>query len=277
MISVQDGVRSLVDKSLLRTSTGCQDEPRFSLFGLIRNYAMQRLVESGELSLLRDAHAAYYLALAESASSLTSAMQSLSGGLEWEAENMCVAQQWLLERKKREEALRLGAALERLLSLSENLFAGPDFCEDALEFSKLNVRAAASRLQAVERYERNEEAIPTALHREDTKLYRRNEAGHATSYSMKHVEGPLQAHSNSPAAFHAGTTEALSQSLFTGLTVREVEVLRLLARGMSNKQIAGCLVISPHTVNVHIHSIFSKLDVHSRSAATRYALDHRLA
>jgi DNA-binding NarL/FixJ family response regulator len=73
------------------------------------------------------------------------------------------------------------------------------------------------------------------------------------------------------------TTELLLPPSYEELTAREIEVLRLLATGQSNKQIAECLVISPHTVNVHIHSIFSKLDVHSRSAATRYALDHQLA
>ncbi|HYA99294.1 MAG TPA: response regulator transcription factor, partial [Ktedonobacteraceae bacterium] len=71
--------------------------------------------------------------------------------------------------------------------------------------------------------------------------------------------------------------EPLLPPSYADLTVREIEVLRLLATGLSNKLIAERLVLSPHTVNVHIHSIFSKLDVHSRSAATRYALDHQLA
>jgi len=64
---------------------------------------------------------------------------------------------------------------------------------------------------------------------------------------------------------------------YEDLTAREIEVLRLLALGLSNKQIAGRLIISPHTVNGHIHSIFGKLALNSRSAATRYALEHHLA
>ena len=64
---------------------------------------------------------------------------------------------------------------------------------------------------------------------------------------------------------------------FEALTTRETEVLGLLALGLSNKQIAGRLIISPHTVNGHVHSIFGKLALNSRSAATRYALEHRLA
>lgn len=61
-----------------------------------------------------------------------------------------------------------------------------------------------------------------------------------------------------------------------GLTVREVEVLRLLAEGLSYAAIAEKLVISPRTVNRHLTSIYTKLDVTSRHAATRYALDHHL-
>ena len=61
------------------------------------------------------------------------------------------------------------------------------------------------------------------------------------------------------------------------LTAREVEVLRLLAQGWSDAQIAQQLVISPRTVNRHTTSIYSKIGVSSRSAATRYAMDHQLA
>ena len=62
-----------------------------------------------------------------------------------------------------------------------------------------------------------------------------------------------------------------------GLTAREVEVLRLLAGGMTDLQIAEKLVLSPRTVHAHISSIYSKLGVTSRSAATRYAIEHGLA
>jgi len=62
----------------------------------------------------------------------------------------------------------------------------------------------------------------------------------------------------------------------TDLTAREMEVLRLLARGLTNAQIAEELVVSLLTVKAHLRSIYSKLGVTSRSAATRYALDHHL-
>ena len=61
-----------------------------------------------------------------------------------------------------------------------------------------------------------------------------------------------------------------------GLTAREVEVLRLVAQGLTDAHIAEQLVISPRTVNGHLRSIYNKINVTSRSAATRYAVDQNL-
>jgi DNA-binding NarL/FixJ family response regulator len=61
-----------------------------------------------------------------------------------------------------------------------------------------------------------------------------------------------------------------------GLTAREVQVLRLVAAGRSNRAIAAELAISEHTVARHVQNIFAKLDVSSRSAATAFAFEHRL-
>ena len=61
-----------------------------------------------------------------------------------------------------------------------------------------------------------------------------------------------------------------------GLTAREVEVLCLLARGLTSAQIAEQLVLSRLTVNTHVRSIYSKLGVTSRSTATRYAIEQKL-
>lgn len=66
------------------------------------------------------------------------------------------------------------------------------------------------------------------------------------------------------------------QPLPGGLSAREVEVLRLVARGRSNGQIAGDLVLSEKTVARHLANIFTKLDVSSRTAAAAYAFEHGL-
>jgi len=62
-----------------------------------------------------------------------------------------------------------------------------------------------------------------------------------------------------------------------GLTPRELEVLALVAQGLTDAEVAERLVVSLRTVHAHLRSTYRKLDVHSRSAATRYALEHGLA
>jgi DNA-binding CsgD family transcriptional regulator len=61
-----------------------------------------------------------------------------------------------------------------------------------------------------------------------------------------------------------------------GLTPRELEVLRLVAAGQSNREIAAALVISEHTVARHLQNMFAKLGVPSRTAAGAYAFEHGL-
>ena len=68
----------------------------------------------------------------------------------------------------------------------------------------------------------------------------------------------------------------LPRRAITDLTPRELEVLKLLASGLSNKQIAAKLGIGVYTINDHASSIFSKLGVPNRAAATRYALERGL-
>jgi DNA-binding NarL/FixJ family response regulator len=61
-----------------------------------------------------------------------------------------------------------------------------------------------------------------------------------------------------------------------GLTAREVEVLRLVADGLTDGQIAERLFVSARTVGQHLRSVYNKLGVDNRSAATRYAVEHGL-
>jgi DNA-binding NarL/FixJ family response regulator len=62
-----------------------------------------------------------------------------------------------------------------------------------------------------------------------------------------------------------------------GLSEREIEVLALLAQGHSNAELAERLFLSLYTINAHLRTIYRKLNVSSRAAATRYALEHGLA
>jgi non-specific serine/threonine protein kinase len=62
-----------------------------------------------------------------------------------------------------------------------------------------------------------------------------------------------------------------------GLSAREAEVLKLVAEGLTNIKIAEELFISPRTVDRHLNSVYAKLKVGSRAAATRFAIEHGLA
>lgn len=61
------------------------------------------------------------------------------------------------------------------------------------------------------------------------------------------------------------------------LSEREREVLRLLAAGKTNPQIAADLVLSPHTVDRHVSNIFAKIGTGNRTEATAWAFRHGLA
>ncbi|GAC1537947.1 MAG: helix-turn-helix domain-containing protein [Herpetosiphon sp.] len=86
----------------------------------------------------------------------------------------------------------------------------------------------------------------------------------ARDYALAAVARPVGTH-----APHPPTAPA-------GLTAREVEVLGLLAQGLTYAQIAARLILSPHTINAHLKAIYGKLGVTSRSGATRVALEQHV-
>jgi DNA-binding NarL/FixJ family response regulator len=68
----------------------------------------------------------------------------------------------------------------------------------------------------------------------------------------------------------------LSETYPDHLTSREVHVLKLVTAGLTNREIAEQLGLSSRTVDAHLRSVFGKIGVGSRSAATRYAVEHGL-
>jgi len=94
------------------------------------------------------------------------------------------------------------------------------------------------------------------------------------------IEYALNAEKPSATPPSSATTQPSPPSALehpAGLTSREVEVLGLVAEGMTSAQIASELVLSTRTVETHLTSIYHKLGVTSRAAATRFALEHGLA
>jgi HD-GYP domain-containing protein (c-di-GMP phosphodiesterase class II) len=74
----------------------------------------------------------------------------------------------------------------------------------------------------------------------------------------------------------AGQRPRQRRGRVAGLTPREIEVLRLAARGSSIRQIAATLVIAPKTVDAHLQHVYTKIGVSTRAAATVYAMQHDL-
>ena len=103
--------------------------------------------------------------------------------------------------------------------------------------------------------------------------------GDADAFALE-LEGALEAFRNLGALPDVARVEELVGGSAPGdghgLSARELEVLRLVAAGKSNREIASTLVISEHTVARHVQNIFAKLGVSSRASATAFAFEHEL-
>src|SRR4029079_10198534 len=97
-------------------------------------------------------------------------------------------------------------------------------------------------------------------------------------FSQLHKEGQtLSLKDAAQLILNQGTKEQSREAgRLNQLTKREIEILRLVAQGLSDAQVAERLVLSPRTVNAHLTSIYNKLGVNSRSAATRFAIERGL-
>jgi predicted ATPase/DNA-binding CsgD family transcriptional regulator len=95
----------------------------------------------------------------------------------------------------------------------------------------------------------------------------------AIAYALDDTSGTWPA---TTARMQSRTAAEPKQSYPNGLSRREVELLRLLAHGLTNEQIAERLFLSRNTVRAHLYSIYSKIDAPNRGAAIRFATDHGL-
>jgi ATP/maltotriose-dependent transcriptional regulator MalT len=101
-------------------------------------------------------------------------------------------------------------------------------------------------------------------------------------YANAHAEGSALAPEEAFAFFTSlslapvDPAPASRSELPSGLSKREVEVLRLVASGFSNAEVAERLFLSPRTVGAHLQRIYGKIDVSTRATATKFAVDHGL-
>jgi HD-GYP domain-containing protein (c-di-GMP phosphodiesterase class II) len=89
-------------------------------------------------------------------------------------------------------------------------------------------------------------------------------------------EGKLDSEAVGAVLAAAGHAVPLRQEMVAGLTAREVDVLRAIARGQSTKEIARALGISPKTVDNHTQNLYAKIGVKTRGGATLFAIEHGL-
>ena len=155
-----------------------------------------------------------------------------------------------------------------------NLVGQPERAAQLLGAVEALRKASAISLPPLRRaeYERTVEGI--RAHLDEATFAAAWKAGRAMELSQVIAQGHVTLLQPLPPALTPATKPALSYP--DGLTAREVEVLRLLATGLTDAQIAEQLVLSLHTVHAHLRTIYSKLGVTSRSAATRYAFEHQL-
>jgi predicted ATPase/DNA-binding CsgD family transcriptional regulator len=280
-MSVLDGITALIDKSMLQHSVAGKDEPRLYLLEALREYGLESLTENGELGQTRDAHAAYYLELAEEAVSVLPGTNHTiwQERLEWEVENLRAAMEWLLKRHHTEEALRLATALEQFWLSGDNMSEGHGFLEQALEAvcesdTLVTARVIARALRVADDLKFNQKGSERVV-----EGFEERERISRQRHDQKDIAAIMNSESNRRHYrdhLALASTEPRSRPSFEALTTREVEVLCLLTIGLSNRDIAERLVVSRHTVSGHVQSIFGKLAVNSRSGATRYAVEHNL-
>ena len=239
-LPVLDGVVSLIDKNLLQQTAQEGEEIRLLMLETIREYGWEALAERQEREAIQAAHAAYYLALAEEAERALGGPQHLL---------------WLDRLGREYDNLR--AALHWLRLQGSRVEGGGEAAEQALR-----LETALSWFWIMRGYQNDGRRRPRPLFLD---LEEALSAQEAVPMS------PSTEAWQPPAPPARGTPPAPA-----GLTGREVEVLRLIAQGWTDAQIAEHLVISPRTVNHHTTSLYSKLGVSSRAAATRYALEHHL-
>lgn len=242
-------LQSLLERHLLYRSEQEDGEPRLYMLEALREYGTQCLRASGEVEPAHNAHVEYYIELAEAAK-----LELKRGGqspwlerLQMEQDNLREAFRWMVAQGEVEGALRLGGALWHFWYTCGYSNEGRRWLEQAVHCRPV----ASSPLPP----------LVTGSARQSEDLQGAIVVMDYTPVSSRLQHMPI-----------ASTLLAVPEKL----TQREVEVLRLVSLGYTNDEIARQLVISSRTVHAHLRSIYSKLGITSRSAATRYAITHQL-
>lgn len=212
---VLDGLTSLADKSLIRQEN--DDDPRFVMLETIREYAAERLTQSGREDQARSLHADFYIALAERADPEMRGPDQAAWlrVLEAEHDNFRGVLRWSLERKDSANAMRLGAALWRFWWTQGHFTEGRRWLEAMLA---LPAAPAASRARALSgagnlAWSQGDYARAMHLHEESLALRRElgDGAGVAISLSNLGAVAHQQGDYAAAAGFYGQALEAARQ------------------------------------------------------------------
>jgi predicted ATPase/class 3 adenylate cyclase len=202
---VVDRVASLLDKSLLQQVEHESEEPRLTLLETVREYGLECLRESGEAELSQQAHARYYLALAEEAEPHLKGAQQVRWWrrLEREQENLRAALTWLIGKGEGELALRLGGALWWFWNIRGYWSEGWRWLEAALKLPQAQGRTAgrAKALQGAGDFAyRLGNPIAGSLAEESVAIYRGLGDKHGLAISLVVLGRTLSTHNDSQAS-----------------------------------------------------------------------------
>jgi tetratricopeptide (TPR) repeat protein len=136
-IDLFEGLSSLVDKNLIQRVDRAEAEPRFAMLETIREYALEHLIDSGEQSATRRAHAAYCLVLAEEGNPELSTPDRARWLTQCDVEidNLRFALDWLFQTLDRDWGLRLCVALFRFWDMRDHLTEGRARLETVLRLA----------------------------------------------------------------------------------------------------------------------------------------------
>jgi predicted ATPase/class 3 adenylate cyclase len=138
-----DGIEALVDASLVRRDEGLHGEPRFTMLATIREFATDRLVETGEADEMRVRHAAHFTAAAEAAEPELTRSPDAGERIGVDHDNMRAALAWAIELDDADVGLPLGYALWRFWQQRGHLAEGREWFDRLLALPSASARTSA--------------------------------------------------------------------------------------------------------------------------------------
>jgi predicted ATPase/class 3 adenylate cyclase len=175
-IEAFDGLASLVDQSLIRAVDTNEGDPRFTMLETIREYALERLADGGEVDAVRRRHAEHFLTLAESLEPELAESAAAIARVDTDHDNFRAALAWGIDADEAALGLRLGYALWRYWQVAAHLREGRDWFERLLALPSASARTV-ERAKGLEgaggiAYWQNDYAAATSWYDESESIYR---------------------------------------------------------------------------------------------------------